>query len=94
MSFLLDSVKFMMIGGDKRDAQPFCKRQRKGIGKGDSFFDLDNANLLYEGIIRVSAEFKRQRQGVCPGGAGCARGCRTGRRYSRQLGIRPFSVIF
>jgi hypothetical protein len=52
VSLPLNSIKFMVIGCDERDVQSFRKRQRKGVRKGDSFFDFNDSDPLDKYIIQ------------------------------------------
>jgi len=42
----------MVVGRDERDVQSFRKRQRKGVGKGDAFFDFNDSDPLDKYIIQ------------------------------------------
>jgi (1->4)-alpha-D-glucan 1-alpha-D-glucosylmutase len=44
----------MVISGNERDAQTFCKRQCKGIGKGITLLNFNDTNPLDERIIGLS----------------------------------------
>jgi hypothetical protein len=48
----------MVISGDERDAQTFCKRQCKGVGKGDVLLNFHETNPPDERIIGLSPEFE------------------------------------
>ena len=61
----------MVVGRDEWDVQPFRKRQRKGVGKGDAFFDFNDSDPLDEYIISIAMECKWQGQRVGPCRLGC-----------------------
>ena len=71
VSLPLNSIKFMVVGRNERDVQSFRKRQRKGVGKGDAFFDFNASNPLDEYIISIAMECKWQGQRVGPCHLGC-----------------------
>jgi hypothetical protein len=66
VSFLLDGIELMVIGGDQRDVQTFRESRREGVGKRDSLSDFNDANPLDKSIVRIAMEYERKRQGVCP----------------------------
>ena len=72
MSLALNGIEFMMVSGDQRNVEPFCQRQRKGVGKGDSLFDFNHPNPLDEYVIGIATEEERQEQGVRPRRLSCS----------------------
>jgi hypothetical protein len=67
----LDRTKFMVAGGDHRDAQTFCKSQRKSAGKGAPLCNFRDTEPLDERIIGLSTEVEGYDEGVCPRCLGC-----------------------
>jgi hypothetical protein len=61
----------MVVGRDERDVQSLRKRQRKSVGKGDSFFNFNDSDPLDESIISIAMEFQWKGQSVDPRRLGC-----------------------
>jgi hypothetical protein len=54
VSLPLRRITCIVVGRHERNVQPFRRRQRTGVGKGDPFFDWHDADPLDEDIIGIA----------------------------------------